>query len=145
MRTIVVKHEGLSMKAYLGRRYRFSASHRLHSDALSEEQNREIYGKCNNPYGHGHNYVVDVLLSGQVNGRGMVCDLAELDEFARREVVERFDVANLNQDSAFGNCVPTTENLCREVFRVFRDGFSGAHVERVRVEETQNNYFEYAG
>lgn len=131
------------MKAYLGRRYRFSASHRLHSDAFSDEENGEVYGKCNNPYGHGHNYTVDVLLSGQVNGHGMVCDLAELDEFARREVVERFDLTNLNLDGAFEKVVPTTENLCMEVFRVFRDGFNGARLERVRVEETQNNYFEY--
>lgn len=133
------------MKAYLGRRYRFAASHRLHSDAFSEEQNQDIYGKCNNPFGHGHNYVADVLLSGQVNERGMVCDLAELDDFAEREVVQRFDLANLNQDRAFENLVPTTENLCREVFRVFRERFHGAHLERVRIEETQNNYFEYAG
>lgn len=133
------------MKAYLGRRYRFSSSHRLHSDAFSEEQNREVYGKCNNPFGHGHNYVVDVLLSGPVNGRGMVCDLAELDEFVRRQIVERFDLGNLNVDSAFEGCVPTTENLCKEVFRVLRDGFASAHLERVRLEETQNNYFEFAG
>ena len=133
------------MKAYLGRRYRFSASHRLHSDAFSEEENREIYGKCNNPHGHGHNYVVDVLLSGQVNGHGMICDLAELDEFAQREIVGRFDFANLNLDARFANLVPTTENLCKEIFRVFRDGFTGANLERIRIEETQNNYFEYAG
>jgi 6-pyruvoyltetrahydropterin/6-carboxytetrahydropterin synthase len=132
------------MKAYLGRRYRFAASHRLHSDAFSDQQNRDIYGKCNNPFGHGHNYILDVLLSGQVNGHGMVCDLAELDEFAKREVVQRFDLANLNRDEAFKNVVPTTENLCKEIFRAFRAGFSGAYLERVRVEETQNNYFEYS-
>ncbi|HWZ11772.1 MAG TPA: 6-carboxytetrahydropterin synthase [Acidobacteriaceae bacterium] len=131
------------MKAYLGRRYRFSASHRLHSDAFNAQQNREIYGKCNNPHGHGHNYTLDVLLSGQVNGYGMVCDLAELDEFAQREVVQRFDVTNLNFDRAFENVVPTTENLCREIFRIFSTGFSAARLERIRVEETQNNFFEY--
>jgi 6-pyruvoyltetrahydropterin/6-carboxytetrahydropterin synthase len=131
------------MKAYLGRRYRFSASHRLHSDGFNAQQNHEIYGKCNNPHGHGHNYTVDVLLSGQVNGYGMVCDLAELDEFAKREVVQRFDLTNLNLDRAFENLVPTTENLCREIFRIFRTGFSGARLERIRVEETQNNFFEY--
>jgi 6-pyruvoyltetrahydropterin/6-carboxytetrahydropterin synthase len=132
------------MKAYLGRRYRFSASHRLHSDAFNAQQNHEIYGKCNSPHGHGHNYTVDVLLSGQVDGHGMVCDLAELDDFARREVVDRFDLTNLNVDRAFENLVPTTENLCREIFRIFRTGFSGARLERIRVEETQNNFFEYA-
>ena len=133
------------MKAYLGRRYRFAASHRLHCDAFDEETNRNVYGKCNNPYGHGHNYVVDVLFSGSVNGHGMICDLADLDAFATRAVVERFDQMNLNQDHAFVNRVPTTENLCKELFRVFQDEFAGAHLERVRVEETQNNYFEYAG
>ena len=69
------------MKAYFGRRYRLSASHRLHCDALTDADNREIYGKCNNPHGHGHNYVIEVLVGGEVDPvTGMVCDLVQLDE-----------------------------------------------------------------
>lgn len=136
----------LGRKAYLGRRYHLSASHRLHSTAYSDEENRAVYGKCNNPHGHGHNYVIEVVVSGQVDqATGMVCNLAELDSFARKEVVERFDQMNLNTFECFQNLVPTTENLCIEVYRIFKQGFMAAHVERVKVLETSNNFFEYAG
>ena len=86
-----------------------SASHRLHSDALTAEENRAAYGKCNNPHGHGHNYVVEVLVGGPVNPEtGMVLNLADLDLVVRQRVVERFDHANLNLDPEFVNRVPTT-------------------------------------
>jgi 6-pyruvoyltetrahydropterin/6-carboxytetrahydropterin synthase len=134
------------MKVYLSRRYHFSASHRLHSDEFTAEQNREIFGKCNNPHGHGHNYVVQVTVSGQVDPvTGMVCNLADLDVFARREVVERFDHTNLNLQPCFEKVVPSTENLCIEIYRIFQCGFPKAHLETVRVEETSNNFFEYSG
>lgn len=134
------------MKAYLGRRYHISASHRLHSEQYSAEQNREVYGKCNNPHGHGHNYVIEVLVSGEVDAvTGMICNLAELDAFARKEVVERFDHTNLNTFECFQKAVPTTENLCIATYDIFRRGFTSARVEQVRVEETANNFFEYAG
>ena len=100
------------MKARFGRRYLMSASHRLHVDALSADENRATYGKCNNPHGHGHNYVVEVL------------------------------VAHLNLDPLFVNRVPTTENLCRTVFDLLDGAFGLAKLERVRVEETENNFFE---
>src|SRR5262252_8931713 len=100
------------MKAYLTRRYMISASHRLQSDALSEDQNRATYGKCNNPYGHGHNYALEVTVSGQVSeDTGMVCDLVDLDEAVHRNVVERFDHQNLNTLPEFTKLAPTTENL----------------------------------
>ncbi len=134
------------MKGYLGRRYRISASHRLHSGAYTDEENRAVYGKCNNPHGHGHNYVIEVVVSGQVApATGMVCNLADLDSFARKEVVDRFDHMNLNTFECFENLVPTTENLCIEVYGIFERGFKGAHLESVNVQETTNNYFEYAG
>jgi len=80
------------LKIELGRRYRFSASHRLHSSKLSEEENRRVYGKCNNPHGHGHNYVVEVSVSGTVDpSTGMIANLADLDSFVEREVIESFD------------------------------------------------------
>ncbi len=145
------------MKAYFGRRYSLSASHRLHSDALTAEQNRAIYGKCNNPHGHGHNYVVEVLVGGPVAAEtGMVVNLVDLDAVVRIEVIDRFDHTNLNLDPLFTSTVPTTENLCRVVFRLLKDklhaiedGDGGTRsaeadykLEYVRVEETENNFFQ---
>ena len=133
------------MKAYLSRRYHFSASHRLHTDAFDAAKNRETFGKCNNPYGHGHNYTVQVTLSGQVNPiTGMVCNLADLDVFAQTNLLARFDHMNLNTMDCFANTVSTTENLSIEIYRIFQN-FPAAHLERIHVEETSNNSFEYAG
>ena len=134
------------MKIHLTRRYAFAASHRLHSPRLSEAENRRVYGKCNNPYGHGHNYVVEVTVSGPVDpATGMVAHLTELDRFVEREVLETFDHKYLNEEmDAFRERVPTTENLCIEIYhRLWR--FPGAQLERVRLEETSLNSFEYAG
>lgn len=134
------------MKAHLTRRYKFSASHRLHSPDFSDAENREIYGKCNNPYGHGHNYKVEVTVSGQPDPEtGMVCNLADLDGFVDRVVMPRFEFSNLNELDVFRNVVPTTENLSRELFHLFRDQFRVAAVEKIRIEETMMNSFEYAG
>jgi 6-pyruvoyltetrahydropterin/6-carboxytetrahydropterin synthase len=134
------------LKIELGRRYRFAASHRLRSEKLSEEENNRVYGKCNNPYGHGHNYVVEVRLSGPVDpATGMVANLADLDAFVEREVIEAFDHKSFNEDVAeFREQVPTTENVCIEIFQRLRR-FPKAKLERVRVEETANNAFEYSG
>src|SRR5215813_10037733 len=134
------------MKAYLTRRYRFSASHRLNSEAMNPEENRRIYGKCNNPHGHGHNYVLEVTVSGQpAPATGMICDLGELDGFVERELLEHFGHSNLNVLPEFAGIVPTTENLCIELYRRLKSGFRPAAVERIRVEETMLNSFEYAG
>jgi 6-pyruvoyltetrahydropterin/6-carboxytetrahydropterin synthase len=134
------------LKIELGRRYRFAASHRLHSEKLNEEENNRLYGKCNNPYGHGHNYVVEVRLSGPVDpATGMVLNLADLDSFVEREVIEAFDHKSFNEDvPEFREQVPTTENVCIEIFERLRR-FPKAKLERVRVEETANNAFEYTG
>jgi len=133
------------MKAYLNRRYRFSASHRLHSDQMSEVENRATYGKCNNPHGHGHNYVLEVTLSGQVDENGMVCNLVDLDECVQNNVVTRFDLENLNMQQEFASSVPTTENLCMVIYDILKREFRQAHLERVRLEETMMNSFEYQG
>ncbi|HXL23206.1 MAG TPA: 6-carboxytetrahydropterin synthase [Candidatus Dormibacteraeota bacterium] len=134
------------VKTELGRRYRFAASHRLHSERLSEDENWRLYGKCNNPYGHGHNYVVEISVSGNVDAAtGMIANLADLDGFVEREVLEPFDHKSLNEDvAAFRERVPTTENLCIEIYERLKS-FPKAKLERVRVEETSNNSFEYAG
>ena len=132
--------------AYFGRRYMLSASHRLHSDALSAEANRETYGKCNNPHGHGHNYVVEVLVGGTVEAdTGMVVNMATLDEVVQTSILERFDHTNLNLDPLFVNQVPTTENLCRAVFQVLKSALPTGQLEYVRVEETENNFFQFCG
>jgi 6-pyruvoyltetrahydropterin/6-carboxytetrahydropterin synthase len=136
----------MSAKAYFGRRYMLSASHRLHSDALSEEVNRATYGKCNNPHGHGHNYVIEVLVGGAVNrATGMVMNMVDLDETVQKTVLARFDHTNLNLDSLFVNRVATTENLCKEVFHLLEDALPAEHLTYVRVEETENNFFQYDG
>ena len=134
------------MKAYLTRRYWISASHRLHNEAFSEARNRETYGKCNNPYGHGHNYGIEVTVSGEVDrATGMVCNLVDLDDLVRREIVERFDHEDLNTKTEFRNLVPTTENLAVVIFDILKPLLTFAHLEKVRIEETSNNSFEYAG
>lgn len=134
------------MTLELTRRYAFAASHRLHSQRLSPAENQRIYGKCNNPYGHGHNYVAEVTVSGPVNpATGMIAHLGELDQFVAREVLEPFDHMNLNEDvPAFRTRVPTTENLCIEIFERLQQ-FPGARLVRIRLEETGRNSFEYAG
>jgi 6-pyruvoyltetrahydropterin/6-carboxytetrahydropterin synthase len=134
------------MKAHLTRRYMFSASHRLHSDEMSEEENRLTYGKCNNPYGHGHNYMLEVTVSGPVDEQtGMVCNLVDLDSFVNTQILERYDHQNLNLLSEFAQAVPTTENLCIAIYDIVKRGFSPAYLEKVRIEETMMNSFEYAG
>src|ERR1700692_3098384 len=107
------------MKAHLTRRYMFSASHRLHSDEMSEQENRDVYGKCNNPYGHGHNYMIEVTVSGPVDPEtGMVCNLVDLDGFVSAEIVDRFDHQNLNLLPEFAQVVPTTEKLCMAIYEI---------------------------
>lgn len=134
------------MKAYLTRRYRFSASHRLHCDAMSAEENQRVYGKCNNPFGHGHNYALEVTVAGQVEPKtGMVCNLADLDSFVKQKILKRFEHENLNYLEEFHSVVPTTENLCIEIYRILEQGFHLAKLEKVRMEETMLNSFEYAG
>jgi 6-pyruvoyltetrahydropterin/6-carboxytetrahydropterin synthase len=134
------------MKAYLNRRYRFSASHRLHSAEMSQAENRATYGKCNNPHGHGHNYTLEVTVSGTVDpGTGMVCNLVDLDGMVEREVLDRYNLQNLNIMQEFAQIVPTTENLCVEIFEILQRGFPRAHLERVKLEETMMNSFEFTG
>jgi 6-pyruvoyltetrahydropterin/6-carboxytetrahydropterin synthase len=130
----------------LGRRYRFAASHRLHNADLSDAENVRLYGKCNNPHGHGHNYVLEAIWSGDVDPEtGMIANLADIDAFVDREVLQAFDQGSLNEDvPEFAVIVPTTENVCAEIFRRLKS-FPNAKLERVRVEETSNNSFEYTG
>ena len=134
----------------LTRRYHFSASHRLHSQDLSEEANQELYGKCNNPYGHGHNYEVEVTVSGPIDQQtGRVVDLVDLDRLVKEHVIQPFDHRNINEEvSDFQQLVPTTENLGMIINRRLRTAWSSAFpqpvpaLERVRIYETARNIFE---
>ncbi len=131
------------MKVYLTRRYLISASHRLHNSALSDAGNRETYGKCNHSYGHGHNYFLEVTVSGPIAPEsGMVCDLSALDSVVRREILDRFDHQNLNLLEDFNDIVPTTENLAIRVQQILSRAALPAHLESIRIEETANNSFE---
>lgn len=132
------------MRAYLGRRYRLSASHRLYSASFSEAENRSVYGKCANPHGHGHNYILELIVGGEIDRQtGMICDLRELDACVGREVLEPLGHTNLNTLECFRGVVPTTENLCIEIERRLRKALRRELSLQVRVEETGNNFFEY--
>jgi 6-pyruvoyltetrahydropterin/6-carboxytetrahydropterin synthase len=134
------------MRAHLTRRYMFSASHRLHSEEMSERENRATYGKCNNPFAHGHNYMLEVTVSGEIDDQtGMVCNLVDLDGFVHAQILERYDHQNLNLLTEFARQVPTTENLCIAIFEIVKRGFKKAHLDKIRIEETMMNSFEYSG
>jgi 6-pyruvoyltetrahydropterin/6-carboxytetrahydropterin synthase len=134
------------MRVRLTRAYRFSASHRLQCDGLSQEQNRAVYGKCNNPHGHGHNYRIEVTVQGAVDPRtGMVMNMADLDAAVATAVTGRFHLANLNQDPLFAEAVPTTENLCRAIDGLLRGALPPGSLAGLRIEETSHNSFEYEG
>ncbi len=141
------------MTVHLTRRYGFAASHRLHSSALTDEENRETYGKCDNPHGHGHNYEVELTVRGTVDPvTGRVVDLGLLDELAESQVLAPFRYRNLNEEIAvFRTIVPTTENLGLEVDRRLREawpgtfGSGGPHLEKIRIRETDRNICEIEG
>lgn len=138
------------MRAYFGRRYLLSSSHRLHTGRLTAEENRATYGKCNNPHGHGHNYVVEVMVGGEVDhATGMVMNLVDLDRAVQQTVLERFDHVHLNLDPAFAGQVPTTEVFSKLIFELLDHALPAGALDQVRVEETENNFFEmrraYAG
>lgn len=135
---------------HVTRRYRFSASHRLHSDELSESRNDEIYGKCNNPFGHGHNYELDVSVRGPVDSvSGRAVDGSQLDRLVLERVIGPFHHRSLNAEVAqFAATVPTTENLGIEIHRrlkeCWRSVFPGEWpaLEKIRIAETPRNFFE---
>ena len=132
------------------RRYEFSASHRLHAAGLSDEENWRLYGKCNNPFGHGHNYVLEVSVRGPVDARsGRAVDPAALDRLVGERVLQAFDHKNLNEQiEAFDRIVPTTENLGLLIHARLKQAWPGAfpgpwpQLEKVRIAETERNIFE---
>ena len=135
---------------HVTRRYNFAASHRLHAPQLSDEENRRLYGKCNNPYGHGHNYVMEVCACGPLDpATGRAIDVEVLDELVRRQVLAPFDHRNLNQDvNSFQGLSPTSENVLLEISRRLKRNWDSAfpgewpRLEKVRIAETPRNIFE---
>jgi 6-pyruvoyltetrahydropterin/6-carboxytetrahydropterin synthase len=125
-------------------RYRFSASHRLDTPALSPEENRKLYGKCNYPHGHGHDYVLDITVEGPVDDNGQVVNREAMDELVRERVLARLDHKNLNADiPEMAGSVATTENLATLVHRALAGGWTlPARLARVRISETARNTFE---
>lgn len=133
-------------QATVTRRYRFCAAHRLHTDQLSDEENWAIFGKCNNPNGHGHNYVVFVSVTGDMDpATHQVLDGPRLDAIVERTVVRRFDHRDLNQDVAFANQTTTGENLVLLIWDLLVKEIPMGRLAKVGVIETRDNYFEYSG
>ena len=132
---------------YLTKVYEFSAAHRLHSYALSDEENSEVFGKCNNPAGHGHNYVLEVTVKGDVDERtGLVAGLNFLDEVVQKQVYVRFDYKHLNVDTPeFETLNPTSENFVKVLWDVLAPNLRPVTLHRLRLRETPKNHFDYYG
>jgi 6-pyruvoyltetrahydropterin/6-carboxytetrahydropterin synthase len=128
----------------LTRRYRFAASHRLNTEALSAEENARLYGKCNNPYGHGHDYVLEVTVEGKIRADGQIVDRQALDALIAEQVLARVDHRNLNCDVAeLARRVPTTENLASAIEEMLARSWTlSARLAKVRISETAKNTFE---
>ena len=128
----------MEVKIELGRRYRFAASHRLHTEKLSEEENARVFGKCANPYGHGHNYTLEVTVAGEPDPvTGMVLDLKELKEILKREVMQRMDHRFLNYEVAeLKGQIPTCENIARLIWELLDPKIKQGRLHRVRLYES---------
>jgi 6-pyruvoyltetrahydropterin/6-carboxytetrahydropterin synthase len=126
----------------LTRRYRFCAAHRLHTDFLTPQQNWAAFGKCNNPNGHGHNYVVLVTVKSETGQE--VYQFEHLDQMVEKTIVSRFDHQDLNQDPAFINTTTTGENLVKLIWDLLVEKMPAGSLEKVGLIETRDNYFEYA-
>ncbi len=137
----------MSQKAYVTRRMTFSAGHRLHNDALSAEENRAIYGKCNNPNGHGHNFVVEVTVAGEIDPRtGMVFNLRDLKAVMAEVIEQGLDHKNLNLDvPAFKGVIPTAENIAAVLWASLSERLPKDALHEVRLIETENNFVSYRG
>jgi len=135
------------MKAYLNRRYRFSASHRLHSEQMSDAENQSTYGKCNNPHGHGHNYTLEVTVAGDVDSKtGMVLDIKDLKQLVEDEVLQSMDHRFLNKEvPVFSSTLPTTENIAVEIWKRLAQKLPNGKLHRIRLYETPDLYVDYFG
>ena len=137
----------MSAHVTVTRRLHFSAAHRVHNPAMSDEENRRTFGKCNNPNWHGHNYILDVSVRGAVDERtGYVIDLSRVKDIVTREVIDKVDHRNLNLEVDFlRGTIPTTENVIVAFWRVLEPALEPGKLTRLVLWETVNNYVEYDG
>jgi 6-pyruvoyltetrahydropterin/6-carboxytetrahydropterin synthase len=133
------------MRISVYRRAHFNAAHRLHNDAWSDEKNKEVFGKCNNPHYHGHNYELEVKLTGEVNpDTGYLYDLGKLKNIISSEIEDRFDHKNLNLECIeFKNLNPSVEHICYVIYNILREKIEPAYDLKIKVWETPRNYTEY--
>jgi 6-pyruvoyltetrahydropterin/6-carboxytetrahydropterin synthase len=132
---------------YVTRRVEFSASHYYHNPNLSPEENRRIFGKCNNPHGHGHNYTLEVTVAGEVDPvTGMVMDLKDLKKLLEQEVLQLMDHRFLNKEvPAFASTIPTTENIAVEIWKLLAPKLAFGKLHRIRLYETPDLFVDYYG
>ena len=136
----------MEQTALLTRRYRFAAAHRLHAKELSDDVNKKVFGKCNNPNGHGHDYTVFVTVRGKIDPvTGEITDVPALDHLVETKIVERFDHRHLNDDPAFVDVVTTGENVARFIWDELVHRIPVGTLEKIGLIETRDNYFEYRG
>ena len=137
----------MKKKAFITRRLTFSAAHRLHSDKISEEENRRVFGKCNHPNGHGHNYTLEVTVAGPIDSTtGMVFNLTELKQVMTDVIDHDIDHKNLNLDvPAFKNLNPTAENIAAVLWDLMAKRLPKGMLHEVRLIETENNFVSYRG
>ena len=132
---------------FITRKIEFSAGHRLFNPNFSDEQNKATFGLCNNPNGHGHNYVLEVTLSGEVcNDTGMVFDLKELKKLTQREIIDKVDHKNLNVDVDYlKGIIPTAENLAIKFWEILEPKITKGHLHEIKLYESERNYVVYRG
>lgn len=137
----------MSKKAFLTRRMTFCAAHRLHNDSFSAEENRRIFGKCNNPNGHGHNFVVEVTVVGDIDPRtGMVFNLSDLKGVMLEVIEDGLDHKNLNCDvPAFKTLLPTAENIAATIWGLLEERLPKGLLHEVKLAETENNFVSFRG
>lgn len=132
---------------YITRRETFSAAHRLFNPKFSDEQNRAVFGKCSNPYWHGHNYVLEVVIAGKPNpDTGFVMNISELKEIIKKNILDKVDHKNLNTETDFmKGIIPSTENLAIAIWKELLNKIPHGKLFSIKLSETENNFFEYKG
>lgn len=132
---------------FVTKKLNFSAAHRLFNPKLSEEENREIYGKCSNPHGHGHYYTLEITIKGEIDERtGMIINIDDLEDVAKKEIIDKVDHKNLNLDVDFlQDIIPTMENLAKKFWDILKDKIPKGELCKIKIYESGNNYVVYKG
>jgi len=129
----------------LSQKFEFSATHRLHNPKLSESENNHLFGKCNNPHGHGHNYEIQVTLAGEPDASGTLLHVPDFEQIVGAAVIDRFDHKNLNVElPEFGELIPTVENIAMVIYRLLKPKFGRPKLASVTVWETPKTWCEYS-